>query len=290
MAGMDQELDQPDMAYITIPELLKKPISNYLLRMSLFTANLHTVERLRVRLWNQLDRGAIIQFVKQALLNLDTMRLLQAKLTQPSLGIDDGADFLLEIMHSPFNSNLPSPYWRLYRYISIANLLACQDQASINLAPWKRDFHPNKDCIIHIFELCNNIKKSPRRLARLLARIATFELREHYLGANIKPFDPQLYELAGILRRHRDALLWDWDMLLRKNQIRMGQLGSKEEFGMKCTQVIYGITGPKLVTFGLRTSRTIACARPYMMHDAAPGWLGIMMKIKEDAKHMFQQQ
>ncbi|PVF91468.1 hypothetical protein CPB86DRAFT_830576 [Serendipita vermifera] len=243
VAGMDQELDQPDMAYLTVPKWLRKPISNYLLKLSPFAANPPTIDRLRLRFWNQLDPGPTMQFIEQALLDLDTI-----------------------------------------------------DQTFIDLATYKNVISPNKDCLKYLFELCNDIKKSPKRLSHLLTRIARFELQslyeadigsalncrdiiavvqEYYLGEDGSTFNAQLYELADILRRHLDELVLQWDILQERYQIMMDRLGSKEDFTTKCTQVIHGLTSHKFVTFGLHTSRTLACARPLLLPDVTTGWLGM---------------
>jgi hypothetical protein len=200
-------------------------------------------------------------------------------------------------MHSPYSTELAShPDWGHHRYVSVANLLTCNDQTSPELETYKGDINPDKESITYLLELCKDIKKSPRRLARLLVHIARFEVRlssmyyaadcvvtchdimtivqEHYLGDR-RQFISQLYELAGVLRRHRDILISDWDELGRKFSSRMAQFGSKEDFGMKCTQVINGLTEHHPTSFGVHSRRSLACARPVIVTDAAIGWLGM---------------
>ncbi|PVG01116.1 hypothetical protein CPB86DRAFT_805524 [Serendipita vermifera] len=296
MAGMDEELDQPDMAYITIPEWFREPMSDYILAQSPFTANPLTIERLRVRFWGQFSGFTRNSFIRQLLIDYDKMKLLE-KVSQPDLGIDDGADFLLEITHTSFYRSVAESSIESLRVFSVAHLLTYQDQAFLDLETYKQDITPNKDCVKHLWELCNDIKKSPHRLARLLVRIAICELerssalcslncietyhdiitvvKRYYLTESGNSFDAQLYELANILSRHRDVVISEWDRLLRENPSRMDRLGSKEDFSVQCTEVIHGLTNHKSVAFGLCTSRTLACARPLVAHDAATGWLGM---------------
>jgi hypothetical protein len=222
---------------------------------------------------------------------------LRARFTQPSLGINDGVDFLLEIMHSPYSTQVETYlYWQDHRYVSVANLLTCNDQISPDFETYKGKITPDKECIAYLLELCNDIKKSPRRLARLLVQIAKFEfkisfqdyatdcvvtchdimtiVREHYLGDR-RQFISHLYELAEVLIRHRDMLVSDWDHLCTNYPSRMAQFGSKEDFSKKCTQVINGLTEHHLISFGVHVRRSLVCARPVIVQDAAIGWLGI---------------
>jgi hypothetical protein len=222
---------------------------------------------------------------------------LLARFTLPSLGIDYGVDFLLEVMHSPYSSEVETyPLWKDHRYVSVANLLTCNDQIAPDLETYKGKVAPDKECIAYLLELCNDIKKSPTRLARLLIQIAKFEFKissryyatdcvvachdimtivqEHYLGDKMQ-FISHLYELAEVLRRHRDILVSDWDDLCTKNPSTMGQFGSKEDFRIKCTQVINGLTEHHPTTFGVQARRSLVCTRPVIVQDSAIGWLGM---------------
>jgi hypothetical protein len=189
------------------------------------------------------------------------------------------------------------PDWKEHRYVSVANLLTRNDQALPDLETYKGTITPNKECITYLLELCNDIKKSPRRLARLLVQIAKFEqkltskyyatdcivncrdivtvVREHYLKEDRRQFIPHLYELAQVLKRHRDLLVSDWDFLCSNYQDAMAQFGSKEEFSMECTQVINSLTEYRPISVGICASRSLACARPVFVQDVATGWLGM---------------
>jgi hypothetical protein len=179
----------------------------------------------------------------------------------------------------------------------VANLLTCNDQISPDLETYKGKIAPDKECITYLLELCNDIKKSPRRLARLLVQTAKFEfkisskwyaadcvvvyydimtiVREHYLGEDRRQFIRESYELAEVLRRHRDILVSDWDVLYSRNSSKMDQLNSKEDFSMKCTQVINGLTEHHPISFGVHARQSLVCARPVIVQDAAIGWLGM---------------
>ncbi|CAG8725294.1 15247_t:CDS:1, partial [Acaulospora colombiana] len=50
---------------------------------------------------------------------------------------------------------------------------------------------------------------------------------------------------------------------------------SKEDFSIRCTEVIQSLTNQKPVAFGSQTRRTLACARPLIVQDAATDWLGM---------------
>jgi hypothetical protein len=58
--------------------------------------------------------------------------------------------------------------WGHRRYVGVSNLLICNNQISPDLETYKGNIAPDKECITYLLELCNDIKKSPRRLARLL--------------------------------------------------------------------------------------------------------------------------
>jgi hypothetical protein len=179
----------------------------------------------------------------------------------------------------------------------VANLLTCNDRTSPDLETYKGRITPNNDCITYLLELCDVIKKSPTRLARLLAQIAKFEfklsseyyasdcvvacrdmmtvVREHYLGEDRRQFILQLYELAEVLSRYRDMLASDWNHLCNYYPSRMAQFGSKEYFSIQCTQVINGLTEHHPTSFGVRARQSLVCARPVIVRDAAIGWLGM---------------
>jgi hypothetical protein len=73
ISAPDQFLEQQEMKYMTIPEPLRKPLSDYLMEISFFGANQSSIDWLLVQFWNQLHHDVTIQFVEQALLNYDTM-------------------------------------------------------------------------------------------------------------------------------------------------------------------------------------------------------------------------
>jgi hypothetical protein len=218
--------------------------------------------------------------------------------TQRSLGIDDGADILLQMIHSPYSMEVENyPPRENRRYVSVANLLTCNDHTSPDLETYKGRITPNRECITYLLELCNDIKKSPTRLAQLLVQIAKFEqklsstlfasdcivtcrdimtvVREHYLGENKKHFIPQLYELARVFKGLRDFFVLYWDFFRNINGHGIALFGRKEDFSLQCTQVINGLTEHHITSFGVHARRSVACVRPAIVHDAAIDWLGM---------------
>jgi hypothetical protein len=69
----DPDPEQPEIRYMTIPEPLRRPLSDYLMEIPLFGANRSTIDWSLVWLWKQLDYTATIQFIEQALLDYGIM-------------------------------------------------------------------------------------------------------------------------------------------------------------------------------------------------------------------------
>jgi hypothetical protein len=159
------------------------------------------------------------------------------------------------------------------------------------LTRWKT----SRDCISYLSELCDNIKQSPGRLIDLLIQLlkahnlhglsdANLALGLHHLmaivnerciGDSAKSHIASSHELARSLTRSRDMVLREWEYLSGNESDIMARLGRKDEFSARCTKAIHGLLTPTLITFGAHSGRSIACARPLLVSDAARGWSGM---------------
>jgi hypothetical protein len=80
------------------------------------------------------------------------------------------------------------------------------------------------------------------------------------------------YNLAIILTKWRDRLADGWGSR-QVPEYLIKETVKPDELTMRCTQVIHGLLAPRVMMFGLRASRSIACARSVVPVDAATGWL-----------------
>jgi hypothetical protein len=153
----------------------------------------------------------------------------------------------------------------------------------------------NRDSISYLLQLTQDIKQNPVRLTRLLVQIAKADLefalkfkdilcavdlrdiievvKKYCLGYDETSHIRCSHELAIILIRWRDSLASGWytDLGLPKYEIR--ERIEPDELTKRCTEVIHGLMAPRVTRFGLRASRSIACARPVVPTDPATGWL-----------------
>jgi hypothetical protein len=73
VSARDLYLEQQEIKYMTIPDPLRRPLSEYLVECRHLSANPSTIDRLLIRFWKQLDHTVSIRFVEQALLDYDKM-------------------------------------------------------------------------------------------------------------------------------------------------------------------------------------------------------------------------
>ncbi|CAG8682152.1 14719_t:CDS:2, partial [Acaulospora colombiana] len=159
-AGMNEQLDDFCMQYSRLPFNLQKLLSQYLLEDGYFI-NPPSARRVQMRWWNQLAHLHTHE---------DRLRL---EFTNPALGVDEGGDFLLEIIHSPFNIQRYSSsigYERGYGFIPA--LLSGDD--------WRfcitgSIFKP--ECISRLLEFADDVKLHPGRFVVLLAKLAWADYR-----------------------------------------------------------------------------------------------------------------
>jgi hypothetical protein len=220
---------------------------------------------------------------------------LRTEFTQPSLGVGDGGDFFLAVMHSPLSMDR----YRVYtRYGRVPALLKHEGPEPFKLDFYEKGKSPKQECISYLLELCANVKASPGRLTRLLVQLTkanleailewpeprlVLEIRyisevagKYCVGRSSQSYITHSRELAELLTLSRDVVGFMWDTLLLDPTDRlMEALGDKEEFKRQCTRVIQDIVAPTRTTFGLRASRSLACTRATPTSDAATGWLGM---------------
>ncbi|PVF90845.1 hypothetical protein CPB86DRAFT_803262, partial [Serendipita vermifera] len=222
---------------------------------------------------------------------------LASAFTQPDMGIDHGGDFLLQTIYPLLDIIIllvASPGYRDHGYnppVPVHHrLVPFQVQGD------KNDKEINGECTEYLLELVDSVKRSPSRLIRLLIQLA--KPSNLFLFRNWVPLAVDLYhilniikihcfnndtslhivdvhELADLLTRKRDAAIEQWNLGTQIWRKSVAPWESKSDFSAECTEVIHRLVSPKLTTFGLGASRSIACARPLMVPDAAVGWLGV---------------
>jgi hypothetical protein len=226
-------------------------------------------------------------------------KCLESEFAQPSLGIDYGGDFLLQIIHSPFGVAIQSEdtWGTNSSYGIIPALLASKD---VEAYVKKGNYEP--DCILYLKQLCDKVKRSPGRHMRLLIYIMVADLnhlkyslryafpihrcaldiyqvlgiaKEYCLDVDMRSYISYVHNLAWLFSQSRDLVLEQWETLPEYDESEMEQLGGKEDFSATCTQVIHSLLTPRLSTFGIQASRSLSCARPIIENDAAKGWLGM---------------
>jgi hypothetical protein len=149
--------------------------------------------------------------------------------------------------------------------------------------------------IPYLLEFCQDIKQNPVRLTRLLVWMAKADLgyvlllknpicaidlrniievvKRYCLGNDGVSHVRDSLELAELLAKWRDRLVYGWDLSEAVEGYLMRETIEPEELTMQCTQVIHGLLAPRVTRFGLQASRSIACARPVVAADAATRWL-----------------
>lgn len=236
--------------------------------------------------------------MEKALANLETLKRLQVEFTQPTLGIDDGGDFFLQVMHTPLSMDR----FRLHtRYGRVPALLAHDGLQSFELEFYEEGKSPKPECIAYLLELCANVKRSPERITHLLIQLTKVYLEamsewsewpeprlaleiqdlmdvasKYCIQGDTRPSIAKSHELAQLLTNSRDAVAPMWERLLAHPDGKlMERLGSKDNFSARCTRAIRDLTTPKLTTFGIRANYSIACAQPVLASDVGVGWLGM---------------
>ncbi|CAG8618797.1 11898_t:CDS:2 [Acaulospora colombiana] len=153
------------------------------------------------------------------------------------------------------------------------------------------------ECISRLLEFADDVKRHPSRLICLLIKIIwpknTYDERhfgtqhamnlyymvilveDHCTGDEIRSHIASSHQLASALERERDAVA-KWTQSVDLDFLGdISLLGDKDTFIARCTRVIHGLLTPSLKTFGIQASRTLACARPLLVPDAATNWLGM---------------
>jgi hypothetical protein len=152
----------------------------------------------------------------------------------------------------------------------------------------------NRDSLSYLLQLTRDVKQYPVRLTRLLVQMAavdsklasqlkekvlTFDLRnmvevvkKYCLGNDETSNIRYSHELAIVLITWRDELAHGWNDQVPIPDYLQKEKIEPDELAMRCTQVIHGLMAPRVTRFGLRASRSIACARPIVAADAATGW------------------
>jgi hypothetical protein len=220
--------------------------------------------------------------------------------TQPSLGIDHGGDFLLELFHSSFSTSIDRKPTLVTgqlnsNYGRMPHMLLHDIEDASEFKGYDPNRGVNRDSISYLLQLARDIKQDPVRLTRLLIQMAKADLeyalefsnplcivdlgnlvevvKKYCVGndgiSHIK-YSP---DLALILTKWRDNLEENWGRFSEVPEYAIREMIEPEELTKRCTQVIHGLMNPKVMRFGLWAARSIACARPVVAADAAAGWL-----------------
>jgi hypothetical protein len=236
--------------------------------------------------------------------------------------VDHGGDFLLEIFHSPFCTQLEvdketgSGSGRIHPHYARVPAMLLYDSEDAS------DFtgHPNRgvnrDYISYLLQLTRDVKQNPVRLTHLLIQLAKADLeylsefedpqcildlgnvvevvRKYCLGNGGTSYIKGSHDLALLLTKWRDSLGESWEEFWEEPEYAMREGIGPDELTMRCTQVIHGLVAPRVTRFGLRASRSIACARPVVAADAGTGWMRMdddrtgWMKVDDDRRGLFE--
>ncbi|PVG01063.1 hypothetical protein CPB86DRAFT_137795 [Serendipita vermifera] len=293
-AGMNEQLDHFCMhQHSWLPETLVDPLSQYILDPGYFI-NSFSARRVQMRWWSRLARNKTRAIITQALTDLETLDRLRAEFTNSNLGVEDGGDYLLEIIHSPYSLGhyAENRSWRMAFCGFIPALLSRLDWESYLETYFKLE------CVSRLLEFAEDVKRHPRRLISLLIKLARASYQPNFPGPytalnlyymvtviegyctseNTRPHITGSHELAHALIELRDAVVAQWSRVLDENETCPGdrtRLGDKDAFSARCTRAIHGLLTPSPTAFGIQASRSLSCARPLIVANAAIGWLGI---------------
>ncbi|PVF91525.1 hypothetical protein CPB86DRAFT_878465 [Serendipita vermifera] len=300
--GNDKRLSPSLISDIEMPSSIGESFARYLLSEQTL-ADLSTLPRLRMRFLREFDRGQMKSFMVEALVDVNKLKQLRSEFHQPSLGVDFGGDFLLQAFHSPFSigdGEYETQYGRIPDFLVHNN-----DGASEFIRRYSNQFinpysnmKASTDCISYLLELCRDIKCNPGRLTCLLVHVVCSNLKyvkiwgnpvcvmdlcnvmeviwECDLGERGTAHITDSYELARLFRECRDQVIGRWNAF-RYHELGslMGQISGKDDFRVKCNEVIHQLTSPPLTIFGLQMRRLITCTRSAVAVDAAAGMLGM---------------
>ncbi|PVF96697.1 hypothetical protein CPB86DRAFT_736422 [Serendipita vermifera] len=263
-AEMYEELDRSPVLSTTLPRALMKLLDRQILNNQDLDHVL-SIWRLRMQLWHQLDHAEMTRIMEKALLDLVELRRLQNGFSQFGLGTDHGEDFLLRFIHSPFSTRVQHSSNRLIaRYGRVPALLAHEGPGIFQLQSQEEGKTPKPECISYLLELCENVKRSPVRLTRLLTYLTQIDLEaiqtwvnphlildihhilevttRHCSESGATPETTDRRELAHLLEATRDRIIDQWVNLTAKDsQGLMTPLGDKGTFKERCTDVIHGL-------------------------------------------------
>ncbi|PVF96692.1 hypothetical protein CPB86DRAFT_736413, partial [Serendipita vermifera] len=270
-AGMYQELDESSIVYKDLTGSLEMFLKQHL---SVDLPWTRPLPRLQMRFWRRMLTNTNDRIVEPALGDLNILKYLATTFTQPDLGIDHGEDFLLQILHFSLNSRarlISLPGYNGHGYI--LPLLVYGRTVPFEAEDGKNAKNLKREYIGYLLELCEDIKRSPSRLLRLLVQLAkrsnpsvSFSLearfvldvhymikviRSHCLGRDKLPYVVDMHELAHLLTGIRDEIIEGWERLLSVDGNLMAVVGAKNGFKTRCTNVIRRLLSPRPTAFGL---------------------------------------
>ncbi|PVF96634.1 hypothetical protein CPB86DRAFT_786718 [Serendipita vermifera] len=307
ITGNTERLGPSSMSVPRMPRSIGEVFADYLLSDRPLV-ELSILPRLRMRFLEEFDHDKMKDFMMEALVDVDKLKQLQIEFSQPSLGVDFGGDYLLQIFHSPFSirnrRGLRNIEWEI-KYGRIPGFLVNNNDGSSEFIkrhstkfprPYS-DMRTSTDCISYLLELCRDIKRNPGRLTRLLIHMVSSDLEyinkfdnpicimdfydilkvvaECGLGKNGTSHSTDSYELAELVKKCRDKVTDCWEACRKHGNLGslMEQMSGKEDFRVKCNEAIHDLISRPLTIFGLQTCRSLTCAQPTVAIDAAAGIL-----------------
>jgi hypothetical protein len=186
--------------------------------------------------------------------------------------------------------------WLYTKYDRVFGLLTHEGPEPFK--PMGGEGAPKPKCMSYLLEICENIKKNPTRLIRLLIRLVKANLdfldrrecdselvmdlrdianltKRHCLGDIGSPPIIYMHELANLLIGYRDEAMRQWKYMEGDKKNSMSQLGDKEVLKAECNEVICLLRAPRRTTFGSRASQSLSCTVPLVQADIRTGWIGM---------------
>ncbi|PVF98202.1 hypothetical protein CPB86DRAFT_814924 [Serendipita vermifera] len=164
--GKGEPSDHPSITYSRLPQELMQTLGKFVLKDESFVNSL-SAQRVRMRWWNKLPHEGTNNIIKQAMDDPETLDRLRVEFTNPTLGVDQGGEFLLEIIHSPFSMNKSQHVTTHHiMYGLVPALLASSDIEAYNWDP-----HLNPVCLPRLQEFAEDVKLHPGRLILLLTKL-----------------------------------------------------------------------------------------------------------------------
>lgn len=303
ITGNTKRLGPSSISDTRMPRSIGDVFADYLLSDQPLV-DLSILPQLRMRFLRDFDRYKMESFMMKALVDMNKLKQLQTEFNQPSLGVDFGGDFLLQVFHSPFSLGdgrlrYETHYGRIPDFLAHNSNQASEfiRRYSDKLGRPYSDMMASTDCISYLLGLCRDIKRNPGRLTHLLIHMVTSDLeyikefdnpicvmdfyeiikvvKECGLGKDGTSHVTGSYELAGLLRKSRDEVTDRWGTCRRHSVFGglMERVSGEGEFRVKCNEAIHQLTSQPLTTFGFQMRRLLTCARSTVAMDAAMGML-----------------